>query len=124
MKNRGFTLIELILVVAVLGIVGVIVTISLTGTLQNTRQKECDDFVMEVEEAACVYVNLSNKDVMCTRSHCSPIPLSILVSEGLITSEIDACTNSEIDLDETVSITWSGEGEKTCTYNGVKEYGK
>ena len=124
MKNKGFTLIELILVVAILGVISVIATISLTQTLKNTHQQECDDFVMEIEDAACVYVNLSDKEIICTRNNCSPIPLSILVSEGLITSETDACTNQDINLEETVTITWSEEGEKSCSYNGVKEYVK
>ncbi len=126
MKNRkkGFTLIELLIVIAVISIIGVMATISLTSTLKNTNQQKCDDFVKELEDAACVYSGLSNKEIVCTRDNCAPIKLDILVSEGLITSEVDACTGSDIDLNATVTVSWNSEGEKTCTYNGVKTYAK
>lgn len=126
MKNRkkGFTLIELLLVIAIMGAIGVIATVSLTHTLQNTNQRKCDDFVKEVEDAACVYSGLSNKEIICTRTNCPPISLSILVSEGQITSETDACTGKDIDLTKTVTVTWDDDGEKKCTYNGVKKYAR
>lgn len=126
MKNRkkGFTLIELLLVIAIMGVIGVIATISLTHTLQSTSQRKCDEFVLEVEEAACVYSGLSNKEIICTRTNCAPIPLDILVKEGHIKSETDACTGNDIDLNETVTVSWNADGEKTCTYNGVKEYAR
>lgn len=126
MKNRkkGFTLVEMLLVVAIMGALGIIITISLTQTLKDTNQKKCDDFVKEVEDAACVYSGLSNKEIICTRTNCAPIKLDVLVREGQVVSEIDACTNKEIDLDETVTITWNDEGEKICTYNGDKTYGE
>ena len=62
-KNRGFTLIELLIVVAILGVIGVIITVSVTGTLNEQNQKSCDAFVQELEDAACVYAELTNKDV-------------------------------------------------------------
>ena len=126
MKNRkkGFTLIELLMVIAIMGVIGVIVTISFSGTLKNTNQRKCDEFVKEVEDAACVYSGLTNKEVICNRNNCEPIRLEILVKEGHIKSEKDACTGQDIDLSETVTISWSNEGEKICEYNGVKEYAR
>jgi len=126
MKNRrnGFTLIEILMVVAIMGVIGIIITVSLTDTLKDVNQKKCDDFVTEIEEAACVYTSLSNNVVNCTRSNCAPIPLSILVSEGQIKSETDACTGGDIDLNKTVTVSWDNNGEKTCVYNGVRKYAK
>jgi len=121
-KKTGFTLIEMLLVVVIIGVMGVIVTINFTKTLESTEQKKCDDFVTEVEDAACAFSGFANKDYTCNRNYCEPIPLSLLVSEGLIQSETDACTNKDIDLSKTVSVTWDNRGEKHCTYNGVKIY--
>jgi len=123
-RKKGFTLIELLLVIAVMGAIGVIITISLSYTLSNTNQKKCDEFVIELEEAACVYSGLADKEIICTRSNCEPIKLDILVKEGLVNSESDACTGNDIDLTKTVTVSWTEDGEKICEYNGVKEYAK
>ena len=122
MKNRGFTLIELLAVIAILGVVGVIVTISFTVGLESTNQKGCDDFVEEVEDAACVYVGLSSKKIECSKEHCDPVSLQLLKEEGLIKSVNDACTGKEIDESQTVSVKWDTNNEKHCEYNGVKKY--
>ena len=124
MKNRkkGFTLIEMILVVALLSVIGIVITVNLTGTLKDTNQKKCDDFVSEIETAACTYVGWSYREIACNRPGCD-INISILVNEGLIKSETDACTGEDIDMNATVSVQWdSTTGEKSCTYNGVKIY--
>lgn len=112
------------MVIAIMGVIGVIATVSLTHTLKNTNQKKCDDFVKEVEDAACVYSGLSNKEIICTRTNCPPIPLEILVKEGHIRSEVDACTGEDIDLTQTVTVSWDSTGEKNCIYNGEKEYAR
>lgn len=124
MNNKGFTLIEILVVVAILGMLGVVVTISLGSTLENVKQKECDAFIEEIESGACVYASLSNKLIECNIENCSPIPLEILVQEGMIKSEKDACTGGNINLKETVSVIWNKRGEKYCTYNGVRVYEK
>lgn len=122
MKNKGFTLMELLVVIAILGVLGLIVTASLNSTLKSSRQEECDEFVSEVEDGACIYVTLSRREFVCNRPGCE-IPLSYLVKDGMIKSEVDSCTGKAIDLNQTVSVTWNSiNGEKKCEYNGVKKY--
>lgn len=116
MNNRGFTLIEILVVVAILGMLGTVVTISLSNTLKNTKQNECNAFMEEVEDAACVYSGLSEKLIICNRNNCPPISLDVLVSEGMIKSEKDACTGENINLKKTVIVSWDEFGEKHCTY--------
>lgn len=122
MNNKGFTLIEILVVIAILSVIGVLVTVNLMDSVDSTKQKNCDAFVKEVEDAACVYAGLSDKSVVCNREHCEPLTLDFLISEGLIQSEIDSCTNKEIDGTKTVSVSWDEFGEKHCKYNGVREY--
>lgn len=121
MKNKGFTLIEILVVIAILGAIGTVITISLNSTLHNANQKRCDEFVRKIEDAACAYTSMSKKSVVCNRNNCAPIKLSTLISEGFIEDEVDVCTGNSINTNQTVTITWPNN-EKTCTYNGVKTY--
>lgn len=122
MKNKGFTLIELLVVLAVMALLSTIVTVSLTSSLKNAHQKECDEFITEIENAACVYVEMSDKEVVCTRTNCAPIKLNYLIRAGLVKNETDMCTGKSVNSNETVTITWDDTGEKHCEYNGVKVY--
>ena len=124
MKNKGFTLIEIVVVIAVLGILGVVITISLTNTLEKANQRQCDEFVKKIEDAACAYTSMSKKGVVCNRNTCPPIGLYVLISEGFITEEKDACTGNNINTNETVTVSWDASGEKHCVYNGEREYAR
>lgn len=122
MKNKGFTLIELLVVIAVMAVLGTIITISFTGSIKNANQKQCDDFVKEIEDAACVYASLAINKTTCNRENCNPIKLSELINQGLVEIKADVCTGNDMDLDKTVTITWDASGEKICTYNGARVY--
>ena len=117
MKNKGFTLIEIIIVIAILGVVGTVITINLTSTLNSTNQKQCDEFVRKIEDAACSYTSMSKKIVVCNRNK-----LRTLITEGFVEEKVDTCTGKPIDENQTVTITWNSSGEKNCTYNGEKVY--
>lgn len=119
-KKNGFTLVEMILVVAIMGSLAVIFTISLNATLNNTNEKKCEEFIKEVEDAACVYASMSDRETVCNRTYCEPIRLELLIKNGLVTSEYNYCADEEINIDDTVSVTWNEYGEKICTFNGVK----
>ena len=122
-KNNGFTLIEMLIVVALTALIGVIVTMSLTKTLKNTEQRECSIFVNEIENGACTYVTLSTKTIRCERPGCT-ISVNTLYEEGFINKETDPCTGKEIStiLNNNVAVAWDEKGNKTCTYDGVRVY--
>ena len=119
-KKNGFTLIELLIVIAVIGLLGTIVTINLSKTLENTKTERCNDYIKEVEEAACVYVGLSKNSSIasaCRNNGCD-INLSTLVEEGLL----DEKTHTDLKNTEycqayqdKVNITFN-DGEKICNY--------
>ena len=122
MKNKGFTLLELLVVIAIMGVLGIIITASLSSTLNKTNQEDCDEFVKEVEEGACVYADLSRREFPCNRPGCE-IPLSILYQDGMIEENKDACTGKELNFNATVTVTWDAvTGKKECVYNGVRVY--
>lgn len=112
MNNKGFTLIEILVVIALIASLGVIVTINLTKTLNDNEENNCNSFIKDVEDAACVYVGTHKEE--CTSSGCF-ISLDKIIKEGLINTEIDACTKEEINKNDTVEVTFN-DGEKICTY--------
>jgi len=114
-RRKGFTLIELLAVIVVLSTVGVIIGINLSKRLEDTNNKKCEEYIKEVEEAACAYSALPNQSEWCVRGNCT-ISVETLVKDGLILSEKDACTNEAPS--GTVSVTWDNDGEKTCKYIG------
>ena len=115
MKNRGFTLIELLAVIAVMGIAGTIITINLVKTFNDTNDMQCEQFVTEVEEAACVYAGLSTKSKKC-KDGCE-ITIRELLKEGLLKEQKDKCFNDDLYLDDIVNVYWI-DGEKVCKYQG------
>ncbi len=118
MKNRGFTLLELIVVIGLLSLIGTIVIINVRGSYDDTNQKFCNSFVDEIEDAACIYVVTHE----CKKSNCV-VRVSDLISEGLIKSDKDPCRkNAAVDGTKTVTVTWNSDGLKTCTYNGTRTY--
>lgn len=120
--RNGFTFIELLTVIALIAVVGTIVSINLVSSFNETKERACTNFVKEIEDAACVYIGLANKKITCTRSSCPDFSINYLVEAGLINSEKNMCNNEDLNLNDTVSVSWSIEGEKKCIYNGVKEY--
>lgn len=121
-NKKGFTLIELLVVVAILAVVGTVVTVSLNATLKSSKREQCNRYVEEIEKAACVYAGLSANKELCNRNNCPPVNLNTLVDEGLLEIQKDACTKNDMNLSNTVSITWTESGEKQCRYNGVRNY--
>lgn len=132
MNNKGFTLMELLAVVAVLGVMGVVVTINLMKSFDNTNQKVCDDFVTKIQDSACVLANLamntnnpdSDYEVTCSRSGCT-LYLRDLVRNGYIEEEKDKCAkDAPINLNARINVSWNANGEMICEYMGNKVYQK
>ena len=112
MNKNGFTLIEIIAVVAIIGLLGTVVTVSLINTYKNTSDEKCNDFIKEIEDAACVYT--STHDI-CEDDECQ-VSLQELNDNGLLTQEVDACNNAEINLSDIVKVSWDDNGNKKCSY--------
>ena len=58
MKNRlkkGFTLVELLVTIVLLGVVGAIVIYNMTSVTSNSKESEYDRFIATIKSAAKVY---------------------------------------------------------------------
>ena len=60
MKKNGFTLIEIIVVIALLAAISVTVGVSMTGLFGKEEDKKYNAYKTEIDNAACLYVEINN----------------------------------------------------------------
>ncbi|MGE5456219.1 MAG: prepilin-type N-terminal cleavage/methylation domain-containing protein [Ignavibacteriales bacterium] len=106
MKTKGFTLVELLAVIAILGIIALIVSPTLIGVVNKSKKDIKEEQIAALENAASRWT-LSNEE--CLYNHVGAFNLSFdaLKQSGLITTKevIDPTTNNE--LVGCIAITWS-----------------
>ena len=124
MNKKGFTLIEIIVVVALIALIGIVVGTNMVGL--NTRQKEKDyeKLALSFEEAATTYVGLDTNSIktqlMVGNGTSKDIKLSDMVKSGhLNEDDINPITNEKFNMNDTVKVTYTKSTSKfTYCYNG------
>lgn len=107
MKNKGFTLIEMIVTIALLALVGVVVTTNVLKLINNQKDEKKEEVKLLIEEAACTYAIL--EDV-------TSVTGETLISEGFIDEVINGYEVSDYRV-----IIYYVNGEKICELQGVIE---
>lgn len=109
MKQNGFTLIELIGVVAIIALVMVVAVPQVMSTLTNSSVKQSEAFENDLELAAESYIENNwqtfraeyDKYQSSHNNNQYCIPLSTLISNGYIeNTDIDPSTNKVIDFEK------------------------
>ena len=70
MNNKGFTLVEVVVVIAIVAIMASIFTINMTKVLQTVNSSEKDRLLSDVELATDAYIN-SSKILLKSISDCN-----------------------------------------------------
>ena len=123
MNKKGFTMVELLVVIALIAIMAVLLTINMTGVLSEQRGMSFKTLKGEMESAACAYIDKQkNIDLRNQYKH-NPaggtITLNTLITSGLIDGEvIDPRNNKTLEEEGNVTITikWVDK-VKQCTLN-------
>lgn len=117
MKNKGFTLIELIITITLIAIISVTVGVSVSNMLSNQKEKDAEDMKATIENAACVYVEVENEGTTCPddpSKNC--VSLDELIKSGLLDNDLNnPLTNEDLDINSMVKISWENN-EKKCEY--------
>lgn len=137
MKKKGFTLVEIIMVIAILGLLSIVIANSLTESLKNQKEKDFDNYIDKIEAAACAFIEIRPETrEQETSFNCSIIPkpdrcksktdcmssgceikVSDIITLGLIdgrlknpkTDELLSYYNNKI-----IKIYWNANKEKVC----------
>lgn len=62
MKNKGFTLIELMAIIVILGVIVLVSVPSLVKTINRNQDKKYETFLEDIKIATETYINLNSED--------------------------------------------------------------
>jgi type IV pilus assembly protein PilA len=105
--KKGFTLVELLAVIVILGVLAVIIIPPVMNNVNATRKASYDQLISNIEETTQLYVRENRNDIqgISQVGNTVTITLQTLVDkEDLKTPIIDPRTNTEIDLSTQISV--------------------
>lgn len=101
MNKKGFTLVELLAALAILGIIVTIGGVAISKTINNTKQKDYETLIANIKNAAELYYQECSYGDTTNISCGNRIKLKQLVSYGYIASNTGSgsCINNSATVD-------------------------
>lgn len=88
MKQKGFTLIELIAVIVILGLIALVVFPAINSVINDSRESAYQSQIRIIEKAAKEYYLENYKDLPeQTNNACTAISVETLIEKGFISEE-------------------------------------
>ena len=140
MNSRGFTLIELIITIALLSMLFSLIATNMVGLQSRQLQANYENYKLEIESAACLFMDSKDaamENVIATnpefsaytnkptgaenKSECIKIEAcyiktKTLLENGYLNKDLkDPSTGSKVTDNEVVRISYTN-GEKSCVY--------
>ena len=131
MKNKGFTLAELLGVMVILSLISIITVPAVTESLNSHKTKLCNSQIDEIIAAAKIWGTENKLKLPDKEGESYTIDLETLAEYGYIDAKINnPVTNENFDLEDTV-VTITRKGKRytyamddntinTCYSNGIK----
>lgn len=108
MTKKGFTLVEILAIIVILGVLIVIVTPNIFSMLQNSKTKAYNNMISTIETAGTLYLNKNKTTIEETiyNSRIFSITLKDLKTKGYLKKDLkNPKTNTVLDETKTVKIT-------------------
>lgn len=118
-KNNGFTLVELIVIIALLAVISTIFAVNMVQTLNKNKERDYEDFVNQIKSAADAYVTIDNSALSGLYDGESWVEITVgtLIDEGYLRYDIESPETGEVvGDDEIVRISFGSENELIFTY--------
>ena len=110
MNRKGFTLIEVIMIIAIIAILSLILIPNVMVLINENKKRSCEKMIDNIESAAKMYVNQNKYELGfdCDNNKTKGIKLKTLVDAGYLGGELVNPINKEkISLESEVSVTYN-----------------
>ena len=117
MRNKGFTIIELLITIALIASVSVAIGVNVINMQERQKEKEIQDFKEKLERTACTYAEVLGIDA---ETGIDSISTCNLIKDGYLKKIKIPGTETQLGVNGNVSINinWdSSTHEKKCEYN-------
>lgn len=116
-NKKGFTLIETLMVIALIGIISLILVPNVIFLINKNKTESCENLKKNIISATKIYVNENKYDLNFTCDNTIKISIDNLIDTGKLSGDIKDPTNEEVDLtNEKVEVKFNCN-TKQFTYN-------